>query len=144
MQTAESDTGGGSLGMRVDKFHDILARSLVIGGILEKSRKGARLELRGKELLAVERGIDAVALDMQIHIVPASGLHFSGCSDKLRLTAVDDLLDGILRIAPAANVQPAIVVGVDIVEHDEGDRCIRCRRYAEDSDAAHPRKQTAD
>ena len=72
-----------------------------------------------EDQIVVEPGFDRVTADGQCHIIPATSLHtawFDGC---LRLTTTVNLLQSMLRVTPAAEIHPAVVMFVHVIEDDD-------------------------
>ena len=118
-EVADVQAGGGALGLRVDNLDDELARLVVDGGTREDTCRRVVLQHGVEHQIFVEPGLHRVAADGQRHVIPAASLDTSLFDVGLDLAATAYLFDGMLCVAPSAEVQPAVVMLVHVVEDDD-------------------------
>src|SRR5574344_25529 len=94
-----------------------LTALLIILRITVDTLSSHAFEFGSNNLLAVQETAYTVTIHLYTHVIPFAGLNLASYSSRLALTAIYDLFQTMLRIAPTAQIPPAIIVLLLIIEH---------------------------
>ncbi len=114
---AQLDSGRLTLARGIDELDNHLVGALVEGGVGVEALTLGQGDLVDE--LAVEEAAGRGALDLNLDIVPAAVLEVTLSSGEGVLAAVSHVLNGMLTVAPAAEVPPQHVLTVLGTEGDD-------------------------